>query len=134
MLGEQIGEIKGKITSQRVLDLEGPSVETSIIASGSLKGVQIKETITFVGKPTNTSGIVHGKGKAVIMAGESELATYTGEGIGRIDSLKNVNYRGSYFFSTSSKGELAYLNNTIGVFESVIDAEGNFYEKLWEWK
>jgi len=27
-----------------------------------------------VGKPTNTSGIIHGKGKAVIMAGESELA------------------------------------------------------------
>ena len=89
-----------------------------------------------MGKPTNTSGIIHGKGKAVIMAGESELATYTGEGIGigRIDSLKNVNYRGSYFFSTSSTGKLAYLNNTIGVFEAVIDAEGNFYEKLWEWK
>jgi hypothetical protein len=68
------------------------------------------------------------------MAGESELATYNGEGIRRIDSLKNVNYRGSYFFSTSSKGELAYLNNTIGVFEAVIDAKGNFYEKLWEWK
>jgi hypothetical protein len=87
-----------------------------------------------VGKPTNTSGIIHGKGKAVIMSGESGLATYTGEGIGRIDSLKNVNYRGSYFFSTSSTGKLAYLNNTIGVFEAVIDAEGNFYEKLWEWK
>lgn len=87
-----------------------------------------------MGKPTNTSGIIHGKGKAVIMAEESELATYTGEGIGRIDSLKNINYRGSYFFSTSSTGKLAYLNNTIGVFEAVIDAEGNFYEKLWEWK
>jgi hypothetical protein len=66
MLGEQIEEIKGKITSQRVLDLEGPSVETSIIASGRLKGVQIKETITFVGKLTNTSGIVHGKGKQLL--------------------------------------------------------------------
>ena len=87
-----------------------------------------------MGKPTNTSGIIHGKGKAVIMAEESELATYTREGIGRIDSLKNINYRGSYFFSTSSTGKLAYLNNTIGVFEAVIDAEGNFYEKLWEWK
>lgn len=49
-----------------------------------------------MGKPSNTSGIIHGKGKAVIMAGESELASYTGEGIGRIDSLKNVNYHGSY--------------------------------------
>jgi hypothetical protein len=48
--------------------------------------------------------------------------------------LKNVSYRGSYFFSTSSTGKLANLNNTIGVFEAVINAEGNFYEKLWEWK
>ncbi|HEY7572557.1 MAG TPA: hypothetical protein VH796_14415 [Nitrososphaeraceae archaeon] len=134
MLGEQFGEIKGKITGQRVLDLEGPSVETSITASGSLKGVQIKETLTFIGIPTKNSGVLHGKGIGVIMAGESELATVTGEGIGRIDSLKSVNYRGSLFFSTSSTGKLAFLNNLIGVFEAVIDAEGNFTEKTWEWK
>jgi hypothetical protein len=42
MLGEQIAEVKGKITGQRVLDIEGPSIETSLSASGSLKGVQIR--------------------------------------------------------------------------------------------
>jgi hypothetical protein len=134
MLGEQFGEVKGKITGQRVVDLAGPSIETSITASGSLKGVQIKETLTFIGRPTNSNGILHGKGIGVIMAGESELATVTGEGIGRIDSLKSVNYRGSLFFNTSSTGKLASLNNIIGVFEAVIDAEGNFVEKTWEWK
>ncbi|HEY7079538.1 MAG TPA: hypothetical protein VH500_07550 [Nitrososphaeraceae archaeon] len=134
MLGEQFGEVKGKITGQRVVDLAGPSIETSITASGSLKGVQIKETLTFIGRPTNSNGILHGKGIGVIMAGESELATVTGEGIGRIDSLKSVNYRGSLFFSTSSAGKLASLNNLVGVFEAVIDAEGNFTEKTWEWK
>jgi hypothetical protein len=100
MLGEQIAEVKGKITGQRVLDIEGPSIETSLSASGSLKGIQMKETITFVGKLTNTNGIIHGKGKAVIMAGESELATYTGEGIGRVNPSGSINWRGSYFFST----------------------------------
>ena len=134
MLGEQFGDIKGKITGQRVLDLDGPSIETSISASGSLKGVQLKEILTFIGRPTSTSGILYGKGIGVIMAGESELATVRGEGIGRIDSLKSVNYRGSLFFSTSSTGTLAPLNNLIGVFEAVIDAEGNFAEKTWEWK
>jgi hypothetical protein len=127
MLGEQFGEVKGKITGQRVVDLAGPSIETSITASGSLKGVQIKETLTFIGRPTNSNGILHGKGIGAIMAGESE-------GIGRIDSLKSVNYRGSLFFSTSSVGKLASLNNLVGVFEAVIDAEGNFTEKTWEWK
>jgi hypothetical protein len=28
MLGEQYGELKGKITGQRVLDVEGPTIET----------------------------------------------------------------------------------------------------------
>lgn len=26
------------------------------------------------------------------------------------------------------------INNHIGVFEDVIDAEGNFTDKIWEWK
>jgi hypothetical protein len=31
-------------------------------------------------------------------------------------------------------GKLSLLNNLVGVFESEIDAAGNFSEKLWEWK
>lgn len=76
MIGEQIGELKGKITGQRILDVEGPTAETSVSASGSLKGVQIRETLTFVGRPTTANGVIHGKGIGVIMAGESELNLY----------------------------------------------------------
>ncbi|HEY7081664.1 MAG TPA: hypothetical protein VH500_18380 [Nitrososphaeraceae archaeon] len=68
------------------------------------------------------------------MAGESELATYTGEGIGRTASSGKISWRGTVFYRTSSAGKLACLNNLIGVFEVDIDAEGNFSEKLWEWK
>jgi hypothetical protein len=32
MLGDQIGEAKGKITSQRILDVEGPKIEYSLSA------------------------------------------------------------------------------------------------------
>jgi hypothetical protein len=38
MLGEQIAELKGKIMGQRVLDSEGPTMETSISATGSFRG------------------------------------------------------------------------------------------------
>lgn len=135
MLGEQIAELKGKIIGQRVLDVEGPTIETSVSVSGSIKGTQVKETLTFEGRPTTTSkGVLHGKGKGVIMAGESELATYTGEGVGRPSSSGSINYRGSIFYSTSSNGKLEFLDNLIGVFESEIDTEGNFSEKIWEWK
>lgn len=134
MLGEQIAELKGKIIGQRVLDVEGPTIETSVSVSGIIKGTQVKETLTFEGRPTTTKGVLHGKGKGVIMAGESELATYTGEGVGRPSSSGSINYRGSIFYSTSSNGKLEFLDNLIGVFESEIDTEGNFSEKIWEWK
>jgi hypothetical protein len=135
MLGEQIAELKGKIIGQRVLDVEGPTIETSVSVSGIIKGTQVKETLTFEGRPTTTTkGVLHGKGKGVIMAGESELATYTGEGVGRPSSSGSINYRGSIFYSTSSNGKLEFLDNLIVVFESEIDTEGNFSEKIWEWK
>jgi hypothetical protein len=99
MLGEQILELKRKIIGQRVLDVEGPTIETSVSVSGSIKGTQVKETLTFEGRPTTTSkGVLRGKGKGVIMAGESELATYTGEGVGRVSSSGSINYRGSIFY------------------------------------
>ncbi len=45
MLGEQIAEFKGKVTSQRVLDVEGPRMETSLSLTGSIKGTPAKETL-----------------------------------------------------------------------------------------
>jgi hypothetical protein len=133
MLGEQIAEVNGKIICQRVLDVEGPTIETSVAASGSYKGTQVKGRGTFVGRPTST-GVLRSEGRGVIIAGESEMATFTVEGVGRITPSGSVNWRGSLFYRTSSTGKLAFLNNLVGVFEAVINAEGNFSEKVWEWK
>ena len=142
MLGEQYLELSGKITGQRVLDVEGPTIETSVATKGTIRGVQVQEIITFVGRPTAEKGVLHGVGQGVITTtitassagGEPEMVTYTGEGIGRIDSSGGVKWRGSVFSRTSSGGGLSFLNNMIGVFEAEIDADGNFSEKVWEWK
>jgi hypothetical protein len=75
--------------------------------------------------------VAHGKGKGVIMVGESEIATYTGEGIGRFGESGIIS---SVYLRSSPSGKLSSLNNVIGVFEAEIDAEGNFSEKSWEWK
>jgi hypothetical protein len=136
MLGEPYAELKGKATGQRVLDIEGPTMETSVAASGTMKGIQVQEMLTFVGVPTAEKGVIHGIGKGVVMAtgGESEMVIYSGEGIGRLDSSGSIKWRGSVFFRTSSGDKLAFLNNLVGVFESESDAYGNFFEKAWEWK
>ena len=141
MLGEQYLELSGKITGQRVLDIEGPTIETSVATKGTIKGVQVQEIITFTGRPTVEKGVLHGVGQGVITTttagsagGEPEMVTYTGEGVGRISSSGGVKWRGSIFSRTSSGGKLSFLNNIVGVFEAEIDADGNFSEKIWEWK
>ena|SRR2546426_12469179 len=83
MLGEQITELKGKMTGRRVLDVEGPTIETSVSPSGSVRGTPVKENLTYVARPLSP-GVLHGKGQGIIMAGDSEMATYAREGIGRI--------------------------------------------------
>jgi hypothetical protein len=66
--------------------------------------------------------------------GEPEMISYTGEGIGRVGSTGNITWRGSVFYKKSSGDKLAFLNNMVGVFESEIDKDRNFLEKISEWK
>jgi hypothetical protein len=134
MLGELIGEMEGKVSSQRVIDVKGPTMETSVTASGRLKGVQVIETLTYVAK-TSSKGVLHGVGNGIITTTEDgDLATYTGEGIGRFDASGVLSWRGAIFFEASSEGKLGFLNNIVGVFEAQVDAQGNFSDKTWEWK
>ena len=133
MLGELIGEMKGKITGQRVLSVDGPKMETSVSSRGNLKGAQVTETLTYVASQTS-KGVIHGIGNGVIVSTEGELITHTGEATGKFDSSGTLNWRGAIFFTTKSTGKLGSLNNVVGVFEAQVDAEGNFSDKTWEWK
>jgi hypothetical protein len=65
MLGDQIGEVKGKITGQRVLDVEGPKIEYSFSANGKMKDVDIVHMATFWTIPRG-NGILYGEGQGVI--------------------------------------------------------------------
>ncbi len=133
MLGEQITDWKGKRISQRVLDTEGPTMETTLSFTGSVRGIPVNQTVTFIGRPASP-GVIHAEGHGVIMAGESEMASYTAEAFGKISSKGSVNWRGAHFNRTSSTGKLAFLDSTVHIFEGEIDAEGNVTHKSWEWK
>jgi hypothetical protein len=132
MLGDQITDLKGKVTGQRVLDAECPTIETSISSKGTAKGVQVNEVLTFLGKPSSP-GVIRGKGHGLFTSTESDVATYTGEGVGRM-TPSGTKWYGSIFFTAGSTGKLTFLNDMVAVFESEIDIEGNFLEKSWEWK
>jgi hypothetical protein len=136
MLGDLISEEKGKVTSQRVLDVEGgkPKIETSFSATGNYRGVETTATVTYWGSP-RSGGAIYGEGQGVLMSKDGqEMATWTGQGIGRFTSPGRIRFTGSLFFNTSSTGKFAFLNNLVGVFEYETDESGNTSAKAWEWK
>lgn len=132
MLGEQIKELKGKVICQRVLDIEGPTIEASVSVTGSAKGIPINGSITYVTRPSSP-GVLHGKGQGVLTSEELEMVTFIAEGIGRITTY-GMKVRGAVFLKAETTGKLAFLNDVVGIFEAEVDTEGNFSEKTWELK
>jgi hypothetical protein len=136
MLGDQIGEDKGKITGQRVLEVVNgiPKIETSMSTIGKYKGVETTEIATYWATP-GPDGVMHGEGQGVVTTRDgSEMATWTGQGIGRFISQGKLRFIGSLFFSTSSSGKLTFFKSLVAVFEFEADEQGNTSSKVWEWK
>jgi uncharacterized membrane protein YeiH len=50
------------------LDVEGPTTETSVSVTGTMKGIPVQEMLTFIGTPTTEKGVIHGVGKGVVTA------------------------------------------------------------------
>jgi hypothetical protein len=134
VLGDLIVEDRGKITGQRVLDPNGPKTEASMTMEGTYNGVETLEIATYWSVPRE-GGVMYGEGQGVITSKDgTKMASWIGQGIGKMESGK-IRFRGSIFFrTTSTGGKLSFLNNTVGVFEFEADQEGNCSSKVWEWK
>jgi len=140
MLGDIIYEQKGKISGYRILDVEGPTIETSITGTGIINGIEVSDIVTYWSKPSSYQSSIQdnektfdAEGQGVILTKDGEMATWKGYGIERYNG-RNRTDRGSVFFKASN-GKLAFLNNKIGVFEYEADDEnGNTNGKIWEWK
>jgi hypothetical protein len=133
MLGEQIGEGRGKRTARRVVATEPTfSVEVSFEDAHKLLGVDGMNigTYTSGNKP---DGSLYGEGQGVFASMDGDIATWKGIGIGRLLAGGAVSYRGCISYSTAS-AKLARLNSIAGVFEFEVDANGNTSTKTWEWK
>jgi hypothetical protein len=134
MLGEKIGEMSGKASSQRVLSVAdgGLKMETSMQGNGTLLGVNVKETGTYV-TVARPDGTQYGEGRGVMITAAGEIATWTGHGVGKANKDGTASYRGSLIFQTMP-AQLSRLNNIAVVFEYTVDADGNTHSDYWEWK
>ena len=132
MLGEQIGETKGRRLVRRVVSIDPPTAEVSFEDAGQIFGIPITGmgTYTSVIRP---DGSIIGEGKGLSMTQDGEAITWTGTGVGKFGPGGTVSYRGMLFFQTASQ-KLARVNNACGAFEYDVDASGNTISKTWEWK
>jgi hypothetical protein len=141
-LGNPFLEHSGKVTVQKVVGISNglPKTETSYSANDTINGnITAKEIGTYVAAPRPNSGnnILYGEGQGVITTTttkDGEMATWIGQGIGHITPDGKIIFRGSLFFSTTSTGKLAFLNNMIGLFQYEVDNSGNTSAKVWGWK
>jgi len=104
MLGEKIGEMAGKITSQRVLSIEGgsPKMESSFQQNGSVLGTNVKETGTYwtVVRP---DGTLYGEGHGAMMTKDGKMGTWTGHGVGTTNKDGSATYRAPFIFKRCRK-------------------------------
>ena len=132
MLGEQIGETKGRRLVRRVITIDPPTAEVSFEDTGQILGIPTTGmgTYTSVIRP---DGSILGQGQGLSMTQEGEAITWTGTGVGKFGPGGSVSYRGMLFFQTASQ-KLARVNNACGAFEYEVDPSGNTISKIWEWK
>ncbi len=134
MLGEQVGHEVGQVSGLRVLPGEdGPRVEVSFQASGTLLGIHENNMGTYV-SVTRPDGTLFGEGQGIAMTDEGETVTWQGNGVGRFTGHGTaVSWRGAIYYRTTSE-RLARLNGIAGVFEYETDQSGKSESKSFEWK
>ena len=136
-LGNPFLEEKGKVVVQRVTGITNglPRIETSFSANDTINGnIAAREIGSYVTAPRPNSNILFGEGQGVITTRDGEMATWTGQGIGHFTSDGTIVFRGSLFFTTTSTGKLAFLNNMIGIFQYQADTSGNTSARVWGWR
>lgn len=134
MLGERIGEGRGRVTTQRVLPSPGggPKMETSFQSSGSLLGVADTETGTYVAV-VRPDGSLFGEGQGITMSRDGDVLSWVGQGVGTLQKGGAVSYRGAVYCQTTSP-KWARLNSLAVLFEFEVDSEGNTRGEFFEWK
>ena len=139
-LGNPFFVEQGKITGQRVLAVAPqPQLEFSFMANASINnagGVVINAINTGTSVSTlNADGSFHGEGQGILRTQAGEVATWTNQVVGNLNSEGTIISRGVGFWSTpsSTTGELAFMNGMITVFEVQIDMEGNLSAREWKW-
>ena len=128
MLGELIGEFKGKNTSSRVLP-DG-KMETSGEGTGKILGLDA--VLMFTNVSTMQNGVFMGETNSIIMTATGDVVKMKSFGVAYPSGNGGTSLAGAMQMTDSPK--LARLNKVVTVHEYATDMTNNFTGKIWEWK
>lgn len=137
MLGEQISEGRGKVTSQRVLpgdDYRYVKVEITFEEQGTLFGQQATNFGTYT-VYERVPGQLFGTGQGIVGTKDGEGAIWTGHGVGRMTGEgMGMSFRFSLAFQAGAEGKLSKLNGMLLVGEHEVSENNETQTKGWEWQ
>jgi hypothetical protein len=131
-IGNLTYQENGRVTGKRVLDVNGPVMENSYSASGTLKGNIPVTNIGTIKVFIRSGGAIYGEGQGVMLSRNGEIATWISQAIGHADQNGNVIVYDSVVFGLSSTGNTSFLNNMMLVFKQLVSQTNNVSSKAWE--
>jgi hypothetical protein len=110
MLGDIIYEQKGKISGYRVLDTEGPTIETTLTGTGIINGIEVTDIVTYCSEPSKDSDrkTFSAEGQGIISTNDGELISWKGYGRGHYNGHNRTD-RGSVFFKATTNEKISIL-------------------------
>lgn len=137
MLGEKFGEVKGKITAQRLIPNPAgpPKMEVTYRAAGTLLGAEVSETATYTTEICPVTGTIYGEGQALITTKDGEVIAWRGSGVGKpLGKGDAMAWRGCIYYQAQPNSKFARLNGLASVFEFQNDENGECEGHVWEWR
>ena len=134
MLGDLIGDFKGKISGYRVLGIlpTGPKMEISHRQSGKLLGVEAMDIATYWSIMAGPDAL-YGEGSGALQSKSGEMAMYRASGATKMMKGVMPRWRGTIYLQSPTP-KWASLNGAAVVYEYEVDENDNTHVKLWEWK
>jgi hypothetical protein len=134
MIGDMIGELTGKVVSQRVIRRHHNElkIEKSMESKGKILGMDVTfiSTVKFRERP---QGGMYVDGNGIMMTMKGEKVVLHGSGISIPGKGPGMSMRGIRYAQTTSPS-FSRLNNVSLLFEIEAAPDGITHDKMWEWK
>ena len=136
MLGDKIGEDRGRVTGRRALKSGDPrylKLEISFEAEATVYGIPCQNLGTYEVYERGP-GQIYGEGQGMLMTRDGDDAIWNGHGVGTPTPDGGIKFAASIAFQAGATGKLARLNGVLVLVEHTAGGDGKTHSTMTEWK